>query len=68
MDEEKNRKGKGDEIRRRKIYLFAQEKKDGGGVGGQYLEETIFFCGGDETGEGKVQYIFAEENKNGEGK
>ena len=43
MDEEKNGEGKGDEIWRRKIDLFAQEKKDGEGIGGQYLEETIIF-------------------------
>ena len=43
VDEEKNGDGKGDEIWRRKIYLFAQEKKDGEGIGGQYLEEKRIF-------------------------
>ena len=37
---------------------FAQEKKDGEGIGGQYLEETIIFCGGDENRRRKSKIYF----------
>ena len=53
-------------IWRRKLFFFAEEKKNGEGNGGKYLEKvSIFFCRGEGRG---GTYIFVEEKKNGEGK
>ena len=50
----------------KEIIFFAEEKKNGEGNGGKYLEKaSIFFCRGEGRG-GK--YIFVEEKKNGQGK
>ena len=50
----------------KEIIFFAEEKKNGEGNGGKYLEKvSIFFCRGEGRG---GTYIFVEEKKNGEGK
>ena len=40
---------KGENMWRRKIF-FVEEKKNGEGQGGTYLEKGSIFCGGEEKG------------------